>query len=142
MLFPKIFYYNAKSLPLNHYFFMLSKGENAGKAAMSPWANSFCIRCSNEEEKFRLYWLCKSLFIAGRYKCHLKGTAVQCLIKNDVKQVLRYGISIIGNDATKLKKIINSLQSIELVTASLQNQIAKTNSLEQAILKSFFASAR
>lgn len=50
--------YHPKHTYPHHHFFILSKGNNAGKPLDQPCPNCFVVITNCPSEKQRLYWLC------------------------------------------------------------------------------------
>ena len=75
-MFPQIRCYQLNALVQPNVFFVLAKGENAGKPSLKPWANSFAMVCPNEKYLQFYFWLVYALFKAKKFKVHLRDSVI------------------------------------------------------------------
>ncbi len=140
MIFPQIRcnYPQAKQNPF--VFFVLCKGENAGKPALKPWTNSFAVICCNQELFDFYFWLIYALQQSGKFKIHLRGTAIPFINLADVKSMLREVAPAIHSDWARFKNLINTMDKLSKLKSSLTQQVEETKYLQRALLQNFFNS--
>lgn len=103
------------------HFFILSKGYNAGKPMETPCPNCFIITAASEIEKTKLYWVCYSLWISGRYIPYLCGTVIPFLHINDTAAIIQQAYDRINLPHpettalfTQLSKLIHLEKHVQL----------------------------
>ncbi len=72
-----------------NHFFILSKGNNAGKPMMMPCPNCFVFTANNLLEREYFFWLCYGLWVGGFFRPFLSGSVISFLRISELKQVLR-----------------------------------------------------
>lgn len=140
MMFPQIRCYQSNALLQPYVFYVLSKGENAGKPSLKPWANSFSLLCSNEKYFQFYFWLFWGIFKAQKFKVRLRGTAIPFINKNDVSDILREVAPTIFPDWVKFHELIQTLDKIEKVKTSLGQQLLASEQLQTVLLQNYFKS--
>lgn len=103
-----------------HHFYILSKGNNAGKPLENPCPNCFVITAESEQQKYQLFWICYSLWKAGTYPPLLRGSVIPFLHISDVAAEIEKAIQKVNNnpelfkDATaKLKQLAHTEKLLE-----------------------------
>lgn len=120
-----------------NYFFLLSKGLNAGKPLDKPCPNCFVLFAGCEEEKNKLYWLCFGLWQANFFRKFLTGSVIPFIRLDDLKLVIREALSKV--DFTELEKsrlVINGLQKHqEIIVKQLELIKQAKKSIMYKVLK-------
>ncbi|MBS1755464.1 MAG: restriction endonuclease subunit S [Ferruginibacter sp.] len=138
MMFPQIRCYQLGALAQPNVFFILAKGENAGKPSLKPWVNSFVVICSNEKY-FRFYfWLVYALFKAKKFKIRLRGTAIPFINKADIADTLKEVAPAVYEDWSKFQELLNTLDKLELLKSSLGQQLLASENLQSYLLHKYF----
>lgn len=131
--------YNGKA-PSNYHFFVLSKGNNAGKPALTPFTNSFVVSTDDLQAAKIAYHACKALFITDRFKFYLRGSVIPFLVMKDfcteLKQAFDKGMS---RDKETLKAIQSSLQFRKQLKIT-QDMADKLVEIEKVLLHEAFVS--
>lgn len=122
-----------------HVFYMLCKGDNAGKPGFKPWANSFAVICSNKECFDFYFWLVYGLWKDGKFKTRHRGTAIQFINLQDVRDLLKEVAPVIEPDWNKYQKILETLSRLEKKKATLAEQIITTSNLQKHLLRMYFS---
>jgi hypothetical protein len=91
MQLPVIKTYHPHIALREHHFFILSKGNNAGKPLDQPCANCFIAYCSSHEDREFFYWLSYALWQAKIYYICLSGSVIPFIHINDVRHCLDRG---------------------------------------------------
>jgi hypothetical protein len=131
---------NAQYLNNNH-FFILSKGNNAGKPMHNPCPNCFVFFTSNQQEKEYYYWLCYGLWVGGLFRQHLTGSVIEFLRIGEVKQVINYGMSKIDLRRQGLLQSIEILNNLSNQQQSLIKQVQLIKQLKKAVMLKLFKSS-
>ena len=138
MMFPQIRCNHAEENEQPFMFFILSKGENAGKPGLQPWANSFAVLCNNKESFEFYFWLTYGLFKANKFKPRLRGSVIPFVNLNDVKDVLKETAPSIFENWFKSQKIINALDLLEKSKTTLGRQLLTTENLQRYLIRNIF----
>ena len=72
-----------------NHFFILSKGNNAGRPMEKPCPNCFVVITKCPHEKELLYWLCFGLWQCGYFYPHLVGSVIPFLRLPELKSIIR-----------------------------------------------------
>jgi len=137
MQYPFIRCYNP-NFPIPPYcFFMLCKGENAGKPSFKPWPNSFMIICPDEYYYDFYFWLFYGLWHTGSFKVRHHGSVIPFINIPDVRDILREVVPPIYKDWKRYKEILALCESLEQRKANLAEQIIATKDLQSALLRKY-----
>ena len=71
------------------HFFILNKGNNAGRPSHCPFNNSFVVFANSLEEANRLYWICNILHCAHHFKTLLCGSVIPFIHIGDIRSILK-----------------------------------------------------
>ena len=121
-----------------YVFYILAKGENAGKPALRPWANCFMAACSNKEAMEFYFWLVYGLHSAGRFKAYHRGSAIQFLNISDVHAVVKEVAPSILPHWQNYRQIVESLSKLEQKKAILAQHIISTEKLQKQLIGAYF----
>jgi hypothetical protein len=138
MLLPQIRCYHSAASINPHVFYILCKGNNAGKPGFKPWTNCFAVVCSNKQSFDFYFWLIYGLWKDGKFKSHHRGSAIPFINLNDVRELLREIAPAIQPDWNKYQQILEALSKLEQKKASLAEQIISTTSLQRHLLRMYF----
>jgi len=72
----------------HHAFYILSKGENAGRPMDKSCPNCFIVSCRNENERNTLFGLSLALWHAGSFQHFLRGSVVPFIVIRHVQSLL------------------------------------------------------
>ncbi|MBL0744870.1 DUF6943 family protein [Chryseolinea lacunae] len=102
-----------------NHFFILSKGYNAGKPLDKPCPNCFVITTDSKEDKQKLFWICYSLWKAGRYIPLLVGSVIPFIRIRDVQDEIKRAIEKSLLNPVEFSKMVEQFQAFHL----LENQL-------------------
>lgn len=105
-----------------HHFFLLSKGYIAGKPLEKPCPNCFTVMTESETDKGKLFWVCYSLWKAGRYVPFLVGSVIPFLHIRDLKQEITSAIDLLNGKPREFEKLVNNLQTLHRLERQLELQ--------------------
>jgi len=119
-------------------FFILSKGDNAGKPGLVPWTNCFAVHCSNQQAFDFYFWLVFGLFKAGKFKSRHRGSVISFVNLNDIRSVLRESAPSVFENWQKFQQIMNALDLLEKSKTTLGQQLVTTENLQRFLIQRFF----
>ena len=110
-------------------FYILNKGNNAGKPLNHPCPNCFTCLASSQEEKELYYWLCFGLWQARAFRPYLIGSVIPFIRLDDLLRVLNHSGIRAESDPAAFRVLDNTLnllqdrerllrQSMELVASA------------------------
>lgn len=137
-MLPQIRCYHANTNEQPLMFFILSKGEDAGKPGLMPWQNSFSVLCNNQESFDFYFWLTYGLFKANHFKPRQRGSVIQYVNLNDIKEVLKEATPAILEHWMKFQKILNAIELLEKTKTTLGQQLVSTQNLQECLIQRFF----
>jgi len=105
MIFPFIRCYQAE-VNQPYAFYILSKGDNAGKPGITPWPNSFTVICTSQEHYDFYFWLCHGLWKCGKFKMYHRGSAIQFINIADVRTIMRNAAPQVYSNWDKYQTIL------------------------------------
>lgn len=138
MHLPHIRCYHSAASINPHVFYILCKGQNAGKPGFKPWTNSFAVICNNKQNFDFYFWLVYGLWKDGKFKTRHRGTAIPFINLNDVRDLIREVAPAIHPDWNKYQQILEALSKLEKKKSSLAEQIIATSSLQRHLLSMYF----
>ena len=134
MIFPLIRCYQANALQQPFVFFILSKGENAGKPSLQPWSNSFAVICQNHQYLNFYYWLVYGLFKTDKFKTRHRGSVIPFVNKDDIRDLIRELAPTVFPHWAKFQELVKMLEKIESFKSNLSQQIIAADNLELHLL--------
>lgn len=114
MLNFKIKTHNHKRFYNVGHFYILNKGNNAGRPSFEPYRNAFVVFCNNPRELQKLYWMCTILHVAKQFKPYFKGAVIPFITIGDVKRLIKVScIKYEGNHWEERFKVLKKLEEAE-----------------------------
>ena len=138
MIFPQIRCYHSRLIMQPHVFYILCKGENAGRPGFKPWVNSFAVICSNQQYFYFYFWLVYGLHKSSKFKIHLRGTAVPFLNLDDVQAVIRDLAPAVFPDWAKFQELVATMDKLEKLKSNLVQQVVVSENLQRHLILSYF----
>ena len=120
------------------HFFVLCKGMNSGKPLNMRCPNSFCIICSCEEEKEKLYWVSFALWRSNAFHPYLMGSVIPYIRINDFRQLVEDKLKVVDTDLGGFTKIIEQLRLIELREKQFLENLKLMEDLKKAYVYKYF----
>jgi len=137
-MFPQIRCFHSSVNEQPYVFFILSKGDNAGKPGLIPWVNCFAVYCRNQQTFDFYFWLVFGLFKAGKFKIRHRGSVISFVNINDVKDVLKEAAPAIFQHCQKFQQIVNAMDLLEKSKTTLGQQLLTTENLQRYLIRRFF----
>ncbi len=116
----------------DYYFFILSKGLNAGKPLDKPCPNCFVLLTKSEEEKNQLYWLCFGLWQGNFFHPFLTGSVIPFIRLDDLKTVISEALSKITT--VDFNKSITVMQSLQKHQDGILKQLELIRQAKKALM--------
>lgn len=117
-----------------HYFFILSKGQNAGKPLKSPCANCYVFIAENSTECEFYYWLCYALWQGKRFEIYLVGSVIPFIRINDVKSLVFEASQKAYQNLTEYQNSLSLLIHIDNQAQTMNQQLKLLKQAKQAIV--------
>lgn len=105
-----------------HYFFLLSKGYNAGKPLEKPCPNCFAVMTESEEDRQKLFWVCYSVWKSAKYVSLLVGSVTPFLRIRDIRAVLTTAVNKVDRCPEGFSKLVANLQRLHRLEQHLNLQ--------------------
>jgi hypothetical protein len=112
-----------------NYFFILSKGLNAGKPMETPCPNCFVLLTRDEEEQNLLYWLCFGLWQANQFHPFLTGSVIPFIRLDDLRTVISKALEKVE---CKPGDFINSIEVLNKLQAHQEGIMQQLQLIKQA----------
>lgn len=138
MMYPMVRCYHQNASIPQHSFFILCKGNNAGKPSLTPWPNSFIATCSNEEYYKFFFWLVYGLHQSGKFKVHQRGSVIPYINLEDVRTCIREVALLIHPNWQRFQEILTAVEKCNQLKSNLAQQIMATEKLQQSLLHQYF----
>ena len=139
MITPQIRCNAESALMQPHVFYILCKGDNAGRPGLSPWPNSFAVICNSQQHLDYFFWLSYALWKAGKFKMYHRGSAIQFINVGDTRQLLRQVANSIFPQWDRFQKILDALSKLENRKVSLLQQVTSTEQLQKCLLAQYLS---
>jgi hypothetical protein len=122
----------------NPHFFVLCKGMNSGKPLNLRCPNSFCVICSAEEEKEKLYWISFALWRSKAFHPYLSGSVIPFIHINDFKQLVQVKLGNVNSDNGAFAEVVKNLKIIEQSEKHFLENLRLMEELKQAYVYKYF----
>jgi hypothetical protein len=120
------------------HFFVLCKGMNSGKPLNLRCPNSFCVICSSDEEKEKLYWISFALWRSKAFHPYLSGSVIPFIHINDFKQLVNVKLEIVNSDNEVFEEVVKNLKLIEQSEKHFLENLRLMEELKQAYVYKYF----
>ena len=135
MTTPNIKTHYKKNQYLNdNHFFILSKGNNAGKPMPSPCPNCFVLTANNRDDKEFYFWLCYGLWVGGFFRQVLCGSVISFLRITELHYIIRKGQSKVEVRREALLKAIVMLNKLSAHQENLIKQLHLVKQAKQSVM--------
>lgn len=121
-----------------YVFYILSKGNNAGRPAFKPWANCFIAICPNQEMFDFYFWLCFGLFRTGKFQMFYRGSVINFLNVSDVQKLISEMAVNVHQHWQQYRLTVENLAKLEKKKATLVQQLIATVKLQTTLIDLYF----
>lgn len=112
-----------------NHFFILSKGNNAGKPMDLPCPNCFVLTARNLQEREYFYWLCYGLWVGGFFRPFLTGSVISFLRIAELIQVICEAQSKVE---LRKEALMNAIEILNKLNAQHENLLKQVQLIKQA----------
>jgi hypothetical protein len=126
--------YNNKQKLSREHFFILSKGNNAGKPLTNPCPNCFVFQVSGKKERDFYFWLIYGLWQGNYFRQFLYGSVIPFIRIHDLKEIIANAATITSGKKERLSKTITLLESLDEQQKNIQNQITLIKQTKAALM--------
>ena len=130
-------YREGTTLPEFH-FFILSKGENAGKPLEAPCPNCFVVKVDSTQSRDHFFWLAYALWQGSKFKPYLIGSVILFLRIGEVKKLLQLASNVVLARPKELEITIKLMNQISQQRANIQQHCLELERTQRALLKKLF----
>jgi hypothetical protein len=117
------------------HFFILNKGNNAGKPSFEPYRNAFVIFCNNQSDLQKLYWICAILHAGSLFKPYHKGSVITFVSICDIKNLI---IECLFNyDGHYWQERFKVLKKLEEAEENLRKQSVNLKNYKILMMRSY-----
>jgi hypothetical protein len=132
-------FHNAPNQTVNDcQFFILAKGNNAGKPGLLPWTNSFVATAPNEEMKDFYFWLTYGLYKAQSFKIYHRGSVIPFINVVELRHVIMQAAQSIYPHWQEYKTILQQLELLEKSKNNLAQILKNTTTLQEYLIRNYF----
>ena len=119
-------------------FFILAKGNNAGKPSLTPWANAFTAIAATQEMRDFYYWLTFGLYKANAFKVYQRGSVIPFINIGEVKNVILPAAQAIYPQWQEYQTILKQLELLEQRKNHLAQILKSTATLQEMLIRNYF----
>ena len=130
--------YHQSTIQTDSQFFILSKGNNAGKPGSTPWTNCFVATAPNVEMKEFYFWLTYGLFKARSFKIFLRGSVIPFINIRETRDLIMPAANIIYPQWQEFKTILQQLELLEQRKNNLAQILKTTATLQEYLIRNYF----
>ena len=129
---------SGRTYPTPH-FFILSKGNNAGRPMTKPCPNCFVFLCNDMAQREQFYWLCYGIWQAGYFRPHINGSVIPFIHIGDLRMVIKSHWANIYATPDQFLKSISALSQLNALHENLLKQVESVKQLKYALAKKALA---
>lgn len=133
-------YTSGQQRPQNS-FYVLCKGENAGKPLYEPCPNCFTVRCSSATDAQFWYFLSWGLWKSQSFRVYLRGSVIPFIRICDYSAVIAHAGKSAAAKPEKLQEAIKTMQSIEDYEQLAKQKLALLAQAKIAVYRKFLQRA-
>jgi len=116
------------------HFYILSKGNNAGKPLENPCPNCFLVTTPCENSKEQIFWLAYGLWQGKCFHEYLSGSVITFIRIKHVKNLLETSLRKAQSREDKFTKSIAMLKGFEENTKILKLQLDLMERVKRAVV--------
>ncbi len=117
-----------------NHFFILSKGNNAGRPMDKPCPNCFVVITGCPRERHVLYWLCFGLWQGGYFKPHLCGSVIPFLRLPELKCIIGDSRIHIEQRIPEFEKAVETLNKLVQIQQNISRQLNLINQAKKSLM--------
>lgn len=118
-----------------NHFFILSKGNNAGRPMEKPCPNCFVVITNCLKEKQVLYWICLGLWQCRYFEPYLTGSVIPFLRLPELKSIIRETRSRVGACKDEYEKVVETLNKLSRLQHDISQQLKLVVQAKKNVVK-------
>jgi hypothetical protein len=118
-----------------NHFFVLSKGNNAGRPMDKPCPNCFAVISKCPQEKQLLFWLCFGLWQCGYFQPYLTGSVIPFLRLPELQSIIRETRSRIEQGKTEYEKAVITLNKLMHYQQNISRQLQLIDQAKKSMMR-------
>lgn len=123
-----------------YHFWVLCKGNNAGKPLQKPCPNCFIVVCDTQAEKDFYQSLCFALWKAKIFERELIGSVIPFIRLPEFRKVIERYAHLTKNQPHRVLKLALTVKQAVEYEEVIRQQLAKVRQMQMAIVYSFLKS--
>jgi hypothetical protein len=116
------------------YFFILSKGNNAGKPLAQPCPNCFVLLADDAKQKEDLYWLCFGLWQGGFFLPFLCGSVIPFIHLGDLRKVITQAGEKVAQKPAPFAQAVQLLNRLSVHQENIKEQLKLIKEAKRAVM--------
>jgi len=117
-----------------NHFFVLSKGNNAGRPMDKPCPNCFVVNSKCPQEKLLLYWLCYGLWKCGYFHPYLSGSVIPFLRVAELKSIIRDTRAKVELRQNEYYKAVETLRKLSHIQQNISQQLQLIKQAKKSLM--------
>lgn len=117
-----------------NHFFVLSKGNNAGRPIDKPCPNCFVVITECPQEQQLLYWLCFGLWQGGYFKPHLCGSVIPFLRLPELKSIIGDTRVKVGLRPDEYGRVVETMNKLLHVQQNISQQLQLIDQVKKSLI--------
>lgn len=117
-----------------NHFFILSKGNHAGRPMDKPCPNCFVVISKCPQEKQLLYWLCFGLWQCRYFEHHLVGSVIPFLRLPELKSIIRETRLKFDSRTEEYEKAVCTLNKLQTYRQTIASQLQLIAQAEKSLI--------
>jgi len=114
-------------------FYVLSKGNNAGRPSAAACPNCFTVIAESPETKETLYWLTYAMWRGRAFEPYLRGSVIPFISIRDYRRQLTAAVKKIDPAGAKVEQVVNVLKQLDDQEAKAHERIRVIAQVRQMV---------
>ena len=119
-----------------HHFFVLCKGNNAGKPLTAPCANCFVVSAATAEDKQLMFWLSFAIWKGRGFEVYLKGSVIPFITIKDYRQAVQSRMK--ETYPVSVAQVVSAFQAVDEREKCLKEQLKLISQMRLLLFHKFF----
>ncbi|POY34714.1 hypothetical protein C3K47_18955 [Solitalea longa] len=126
--------YSQKNSKSAFEFYLLSKGNNAGKPLENPCPNCFTCICKDDQEKEQLFTLCFGLWQGGYFLPFITGSVIPFIRLDDLSTVIKTAQIKINEKPLEFEQSVSVIKTLNQHSKIIESQVKLNKEAKKAML--------
>jgi hypothetical protein len=116
------------------HFFILSKGNNAGKPLQEYCANCFVFIAETEDERWHYFWLFYGLWEGGYFRRFLTGSVIPFIRLDDLLAITQEAADKVSKNIEDYTSYVDYINQLNTHSENLKKQIDLIKQTKKALM--------